>query len=42
LPIYGASLLACLLGASWHHEDLEHGESSNSLTPSSLRNLRER
>jgi hypothetical protein len=25
LPIWGACLLACLLGAAWHHEDLDHG-----------------
>jgi conjugal transfer pilus assembly protein TraD len=25
LPIYGACLLACLLGASWHNQDLDHG-----------------
>jgi len=25
LPIYGACLLACMLGAAWHHQDLDHG-----------------
>jgi conjugal transfer pilus assembly protein TraD len=25
LPLWGVSLLACVLGAHWHHEDLEHG-----------------
>jgi len=25
LPLWGACLLACVLGAHWHHEDLEHG-----------------
>lgn len=25
LPVMGACLLACLLGASWHHDDLAHG-----------------
>jgi hypothetical protein len=25
LPVWGASLLACWLGASWHREDLGHG-----------------
>jgi hypothetical protein len=25
LPVWGASLLACWLGASWHREDLSHG-----------------
>jgi conjugal transfer pilus assembly protein TraD len=25
VPIFLASLLACVLGAHWHHEDLDHG-----------------
>jgi hypothetical protein len=25
LPLWGMCLLACVLGAHWHHEDLEHG-----------------
>jgi hypothetical protein len=25
VPIFAASLLACVLGAHWHHEDLDHG-----------------
>jgi hypothetical protein len=25
LPIYAACLLACVLGAAWHEQDLEHG-----------------
>ena len=25
LPLWGGCLLACVLGAHWHHEDLEHG-----------------
>jgi hypothetical protein len=24
-PLYGACLLACVLGASWHHQDLDQG-----------------